>query len=300
MSHRHLSRSIVLQALFAMDVRHFNDDNCESVLNETIQDFGVGVDNQEFVTGLCMGVMHKKTLIDEIIVKAAPAWPLENISVVDRNILRIGLYELLFGDRDQVPPKVAINEAIELAKIFSGGSSSKFINGVLGTVYREIGEPGKEQVSKRKSVNDREYSEMPVEQKGAAVVYAYDTEQNIHLALVHDVFGYWTLAKGSIEEGESSEEGTVREVKEEINLDITIESKLGENEYIANHPENGKNRKQVTYYLAKSDFVPVVLEKENGGLDKAQWFPIADIADLTMYDDVTHIILLAIEKITKK
>ena len=247
-----------------------------------------------------MGVMHKKTLIDEIIVKAAPAWPLENISVVDRNILRIGLYELLFGDRDQVPPKVAINEAIELAKIFSGGSSSKFINGVLGTVYREIGEPGKEQVSKRKSVNDREYSEMPVEQKGAAVVYAYDTEQNIHLALVHDVFGYWTLAKGSIEEGESSEEGTVREVKEEINLDITIESKLGENEYIANHPENGKIRKQVTYYLAKSDFVPVVLEKENGGLDKAQWFPIADIADLTMYDDVTHIILLAIEKITKK
>ena len=83
--------------------------------------------------------------LDKIIEKSAPEWPLDQITIVDRNVLRIGLYELLFADRKEVPPKVAINEAIELAKSFGGESSSKFINGVLGTVYREIGEPGKDE-----------------------------------------------------------------------------------------------------------------------------------------------------------
>ena len=82
--------------------------------------------------------------LNKIIEKAAPQWPIEQIAVVDRNVLRLGLYELLFGNRDEVPPKVAINEAIELAKSFGGESSGKFVNGVLGTVYREIGEPGKD------------------------------------------------------------------------------------------------------------------------------------------------------------
>ena len=80
--------------------------------------------------------MKKKVVIDEIIEKAAPDWPIDKISIVDRNILRIGLTELLFGDRKEVPPKVAINEAVELAKAFGGQNSSKFVNGVLGTVYR--------------------------------------------------------------------------------------------------------------------------------------------------------------------
>lgn len=73
-------------------------------------------------------------------VKAAPEWPLDKIAPVDRNVLRIGLYELLFGDKSAVPPKVAVNEAIELAKSFGGETSGKFVNGVLGTVYRDIGD----------------------------------------------------------------------------------------------------------------------------------------------------------------
>jgi len=83
--------------------------------------------------------------IDQIIEKSAPEWPLDQIAIVDRNVLRIGLFELLFGNREEVPPKVAINEAIELAKTFGGESSGRFVNGVLGTVYREIGEPQKEE-----------------------------------------------------------------------------------------------------------------------------------------------------------
>jgi N utilization substance protein B len=99
---------------------------------------------------LLSGVINKQKIIDEIIEKAAPGWPIDKISAVDRNVLRIGLYELLFGDRKEVPPKVAINEAIELAKSFGGENSSRFVNGVLGGVYKEIGEPGKDDVGKKK------------------------------------------------------------------------------------------------------------------------------------------------------
>ncbi|TFG35144.1 MAG: transcription antitermination factor NusB, partial [Parcubacteria group bacterium] len=77
---------------------------------------------------------------DKIIEKVAPEWPINQITIIDRNVLRIGLYELLFGNKKEVPSKVAINESIELAKSFGGESSGKFINGVLGTVYKEIEE----------------------------------------------------------------------------------------------------------------------------------------------------------------
>ena len=98
---------------------------------------------------------------------------MDKISIVDRNILRIGLTELLFGDRNQVPPKVAINEAIELAKTFGGENSGKFINGVLGAVYKEIGEPGKEQVSKKKKIEEPvDITKLPIEKLGGALIYA--------------------------------------------------------------------------------------------------------------------------------
>ena len=116
------------------------------MLDHNIEEFGPGLDDSSFMGELFLGVVKKKTIIDEIIEKAAPDWPIEKISVVDRNILRLGLYELLFGDRTQVPPKVAINESIELAKSFGGENSSKFINGVLGGVYKELVEPGKDDV----------------------------------------------------------------------------------------------------------------------------------------------------------
>lgn len=295
MSHRHLSRSIVLQALYALDARGFDDGASTIILDQTIQDFGIGMDNTEFVTGLVAGIVNKRVLIDEIIEKAAPQWPIANIPLIDRNVLRMGLYELLFGDRDQVPPKVAINEAIEMAKVFGGQNSSKFVNGVLGTVYREIGEPGKDQVSKERG----ESREIPTEQKGSALVYAYDPEGVLQIAMVHDVFGYWTLAKGGIEEGENPEEGTVREVREEIGIETTIEAKLGENEYIANHPQRGKIRKQVMYFLARAEYGPLTLTTESGGLDDARWFPATEISDLTMYEDITQIIMHGIEKIIK-
>ena len=136
MANRHLSRSIVLQTLFEWDFAVSSDlSEPEVMLERNIEEFGPGLDDSHFMSELFLGITKKKVIIDEIIEKAAPDWPIDKISIVDRNILRLGLYELLFGDREQVPPKVAINEAIELAKSFGGENSSRFINGVLGGVY---------------------------------------------------------------------------------------------------------------------------------------------------------------------
>ncbi len=145
MANRHLSRSIAMQALYEWDFKGGDSHQLEEIVKRNIDEFGPGLEESNFVWQIARGVIEHLPKLDKIIEKAAPEWPLEQITIVDRNILRIGLYELLFGNRQEVPPKVAINEAVELAKSFGGESSGKFINGVLGTIYREIGEPGKDE-----------------------------------------------------------------------------------------------------------------------------------------------------------
>jgi N utilization substance protein B len=145
MANRHLSRSIAMQSLYEWDFKGKNPDQLEQIVGHNLKEFGPGLEDAEFIWKIVRGVIKYLSQIDKIIEKSAPEWPLEQITIIDRNVLRIGLYELLFSDRQEVPPKVAINEAIELAKTFGGESSGKFINGVLGTVYREIGEPGKDE-----------------------------------------------------------------------------------------------------------------------------------------------------------
>lgn len=301
MANRHLSRSIVLQSLFEWDFAVSKDLNePKDILDRNIEEFGPGLNDGEFMLDLFLGVIKKKSILDEIIEKAAPDWPIDKISIVDRNILRLGLYELLFGDRKEVPPKVAINEAIELAKSFGGENSSRFINGVLGGVYKELGEPGKDEVSKKKlKRQETDPSKFPIEKKAGAVVYAIN-DNHIYFAFVHDVFGYWTLSKGSIEDGENEEEGAIREIKEEMGIDIKIKELLGRNEYIANHPEKGKIRKQVVFFLAESEYKDLVLENNSGGLDDTKWFKIEEVPGLKIYDNMVPLLTKAIEILTGK
>lgn len=150
MASRHLSRSVVMQSLYEWDFRGRNNSLLDIITEHNIKEFASGMEDTSFIKNLIKGVVEKIDEIDQIIEKAAPAWPINQIAMVDRNVLRIGIYELLFGNRDEVPPKVAINESIELAKTFGGESSGKFINGVLGTIYREIGEPGKDDEPREK------------------------------------------------------------------------------------------------------------------------------------------------------
>lgn len=300
MANRHLSRSIVLQTLFEWDFAASDTMTPEQMLERNIEEFGPGLDDGAFMAELLLGTIKKKTIIDEIIEKAAPDWPIDKISIVDRNILRVGLYELLFGDRAQVPPKVAINEAIELAKSFGGENSSKFINGVLGGVYKELGEPGKDDVGKKKVKHfETDPTKFPIEKKAGAVIYATH-EGTIYFAFVHDVFGYWTLSKGGIEEGEDEKEGAIREIKEEMGIDIKIKELLGRNEYIANHPEKGKIRKQVIFFLAEATYGDLVLHNKSGGLDDVKWFELSEIAGLKMYENMIPLLTKAVEILTKE
>ena len=144
MGSRHLSRSIAMQSLYQWDFNKAPEGEIDSIIAHNIKEFGPGIQNDEFVKTLVHGVLKERKAIDPIIEKCAPEWPIEQITVVDRNVLRLGIYELMFGKYEEVPPKVAINEAIELAKAFGGESSGRFVNGVLGTVYREMGEPMKD------------------------------------------------------------------------------------------------------------------------------------------------------------
>jgi len=126
-----------MQSLFEWDFSGCRGDLAQ-ILERNLGEFGPGLQEHGFAAELTRGVVENMPAIDAIISKAAPQWPIDQISIVDRNILRLGLYELLYEDKDAVPPKVAINEAIELAKNFGGESSGKFINGVLGTIYKEM------------------------------------------------------------------------------------------------------------------------------------------------------------------
>lgn len=137
MATRHLLRTVILQSLYEWDFYGKKRD-LTAVLERNMAEFAPGVDEPEFAWKIMQNIATHLTEIDSIITRVAPEWPIDKIAVIDRNALRVGLSELLYADQSEVPPKVAINEAIELAKNYGGPNSSKFVNGVLGTVYREI------------------------------------------------------------------------------------------------------------------------------------------------------------------
>jgi N utilization substance protein B len=295
MGNRHLSRSIVLQSLFEWDFNAFEDDAIGRILDKNVEEFAPGMGDFSFTKELAQNILSKRQDIDAIIQKAAPEWPIDKISIIDRNVLRIGLYELLFAPRGEVPAKVAINEAIELGKTFGGENSGKFVNGVLGAVYKEIGEPGKEEVTvpKVRTKEKIDKSTLPVVRMIGAVVYAKEGK-DIYMALVHDIFGRWTLSKGRLTEEEGDTEGVVRKVSEEIGLGVVPTIPLGNNEYVANDPEQGKILKKVNYYLAEGQYQDLVLG-ESGGLDDAKWFKLSEIVDLNMYDDILPIVTKGVQ-----
>jgi len=137
MASRHLARSIVLQSLFEWDF-YEKKSALADVVERNLEKFGGQFDEKDFAKSIVDGVEENLEKIDKVIQTSAPERPLSQLNIIDRNVLRIGLFELLYEDKKAVPPKVAINEAIELAKGFGGPSSGKFVNGVLGTVYKEL------------------------------------------------------------------------------------------------------------------------------------------------------------------
>lgn len=283
MASRHLSRSAVLQALFECDLKEtLTTEKAHEALTRDLSASSGKDADQTFAEKLLTGILEKREEIDAIIIKAAPQWPLEKIAPIDRNILRIGLFELLFGDRKATPPKVALNEAIELAKSYGGDSSGKFINGVLGAVYRDIGSPGKEDAPK-------ETTPIAHENLGG-VLLASNTDNIVHVALVHDAFGKWTLPKARCQASELSDSAAKRAMQEELGVQGSVEMPLGEHEYIAHEPGVGKVQRIVGYFFARIA-TPLPLScKVCEGITDARWFREDELADLDMYDDLMHII----------
>ncbi|EKE25499.1 MAG: hypothetical protein ACD_5C00137G0004 [uncultured bacterium] len=154
MANRHLQRSVAMQALFEWDFQGKHDDKIEEIIDRNVKEFAPGIEEFGFVEALVKGTLENRPTIDTLIEKCAPEWPLEQVTIIDRNILRLGIYELMHGNYSEVPPKVAINESIELAKTFGGESSARFVNGVLGTIYREMGEPMKDDTSKKHKISE--------------------------------------------------------------------------------------------------------------------------------------------------
>jgi len=139
-SNRHLGRIVALQTLYEYEFRTGASDSSvdiDEILARNLERYESAIDDKDFVAELVSGVLKEQADLDSKIQPIAPEWPIDQIARVDRNVIRIGLYELLHRS-DVVPPKVAINEAVELAKAFGSDNSSKFVNGVLGTAYRTL------------------------------------------------------------------------------------------------------------------------------------------------------------------
>ncbi|MCF6276843.1 MAG: transcription antitermination factor NusB [Candidatus Magasanikbacteria bacterium] len=141
MSNRHLARSIVMQCLYQWDFREKPSSALPAIVDQMTEEFGIGLDeNKKYILATVMDTVKNIDEIDKIISKYTINWPINQITLIDRAILRIGVYELKFNK--EIPAKVAINEAIEIAKSYGGPSSGKFVNGILGALFNEMTKNG--------------------------------------------------------------------------------------------------------------------------------------------------------------
>ncbi len=301
MTHRRQQRAMMLQLLYARELRNKKEKDSYFFSRELEYLYKVFVpiplneeESREILHHL-FEIEMKEEDLDTIINDLSDGWSLERISTVDKNILRISLYELLFGE--EVPSeRIIINEAVELAKKFGGKKSYRFVNGILGEAHRRYND---EKEAEKVSF-DVPYEKMEIDRKVAAVVYSVDDSGNVRIGMVHDIFGYWTLSKGSVDEHLGEEQSLVKKVKEETDWDIEVIEKLGESEYIAYPPERGSVRKQVSYYLTKAPYHVPHLGGDTKGLDDVAWFSLDDILDLNLYDDVSKMLVKAIMRISER
>jgi N utilization substance protein B len=296
-------RKVVMQSLYEIDMTYemnINILDAKNVLNRNINEFLPGSIENEFAINLFTVVMERLITIDEIITKAAPEWPVEKISIVDRNVLRIGLSEMVFGDKNNVPPKVAIDEAIEVAKEFGGESSSKFVNGVLGAVYKELKGDDKsdeDQPKKNFKVNTKR------EEVRVGVIIFTKLEEagkiEYYVLLDSDRFGSHTFVKGEDVNGSDREKFIKNYVLENIGLDIRDIEYLDHNAYISHHPEKGNVHKIVYYHTAICDFRPaqnLKLESKSNYV----WVKISEIDKTKVYKDLKPMLMRVIDEVLKK
>lgn len=287
MANRHLARTIALQTLFERDFSN-QTHKVEEVFAYTKDEFAPDFDDQGFSLDLIKNVIKHQATLDDLITKFAPEWPLEQITITDRNVLRIGVYELKMAS--DIPPKVAINEAIELAKAFGGDSSGKFVNGVLGSIYKEMIKKGEKQNLASQGIK---------EVSAGGLVYR-QADDGYYFILILDAYGKWTFPKGHVEEGENPEEAASREVKEETGLkNLKLGDYLGETEVKVHKPNEKPFRKLIKYYLlaTKDQKLKLPGTKE---VQDVKWYPLQEALDTLDYENAKDIFSKGLEKLGLK
>ena len=288
-------RTIFVQTLFELDFHNNLNIKSKDLLKETferqITESKIEGGDDNYKKFLLADFLSKKEEIDLLITTVAPDWTLEKMIIVDRNILRLGAYELLFGAKINVPVKVAINEAIETAKDLSGNTNASFINGILGSIFKNMDEY-------KENDSDSTVHRKKVKKYTGALVYRITEENEICFALVRDLFGKWTLSKGEMEKKESPSDSVKRVIKEELGLSVVFDSEIGNNSYIS-HPPEGPLRKEIRYFLVKTEDKEIILKKSKG-LKDAQWFNLDDLSNLMLYRDIKEIILNTAKQVANK
>ncbi len=283
---RNETRIAVVQVLYYADISNSLDsldflfEKYNYIKNEL---HDVDIDDS-YAKKVIEGIVSKRNEIDELMNKVATEWPVEKMDILDRNILRLGVFEVLFNKTLETPPKVAVNEAIEVSKKLSGIKSSKFINGILGTILSNIDIKKQEEVGRK------------VKKYVSVFVYKVLDEKPLFL-LIRDIWNKWTIPKGEILPSDTIYPSAFKIMKEKFEIEVKPEEEFGENTFIA-HPPEGVVRKEVLYVLAKTE------DKEVGKYDEEKykdvsWFSLEEMKELKLYKDLKKIAIDTAENITK-
>ncbi len=284
MANRHLARTLVLQALYEYDFNKGKKDITQ-IVEHNQEEFAPDFDDQGFSFDLAQGVVENQKKIDKMITKFAPEWPLDQITMTDRNVLRMGIYELKMSE--EIPPKVAINEAIELAKAFGGDSSGKFVNGVLGSIYKEMMKKGEKQTLASQGIK---------EVSAGGVIYR-QTDDGYYFVLIKDAYDKWTFPKGHVESDEKPEIAAIRELTEETGLkELTEQGYLGDTEVKVHKPGEKPYRKLIKYYLVEAKDEKIIVP-DVSELKDVKWFSLHEAIDRLDYNNAKDIFKKGLEKL---
>ncbi|PID83452.1 transcription antitermination factor NusB [Candidatus Campbellbacteria bacterium] len=303
---RNNSRQLALQTMFVLDTRFFGLDYQENqnldtdkisevysyVFENFYKDKSSGED--EFSKNLIFGVVKNLEEIDQYIQKFAKNWSLEKTAIVDKNILRIAIYELLFFE-SELPGKVVINEAIELAKKYGHKKSHLFISGLLGALYENMGLEKK----------DQKLNSLPkkiTEKKKVGALCFYKKEGKIKYLLVHNIFGKWTLPKGSVEQDFDNINDALNSIlKSKVNVEGKAGDIIGKNEYSSLKDVRNIVKKDIVYFIFEvSNPGETEVKQKNGGLNNVKWFTEENLKKAQTYEDLEEIIQKGVELIKKQ
>lgn len=287
MANRHLARTIALQTLFEWDFSKGKRD-IQETFDYIREEFAPDFDDQGFSLELIKNVADNKKELDNIITSFAPEWPIDQITITDRNVLRIGVYELKISQ--DIPPKVAINESIELAKAFGGDSSGKFVNGVLGSIYKEMVKNGEKQDLGSQGIR---------EMSAGGMVYRKD-DDGYYFVLILDAYDKWTFPKGHVDKGEKEEAAALREIQEETGLKkLKSEGYLGETEVKVHKPNEKPFRKLIKYYLVSTTDTELKIPNTKE-LQDVKWYTSKEALEILGYENAKDIFNKGLEQLELK